>query len=87
MTTHDGDEAAECCRLLSFIVVSLINYEGTDPKKDILDTLGQNFKSDNLAVMCLARSEQEPAENMKTYNAKFNKSVKDRNWNWKQKDI
>jgi hypothetical protein len=40
MTTHDGDEAAECCRLLSFIVVSLINYEGTDPKKDILDTLG-----------------------------------------------
>ncbi len=57
LTTHDGDEAAECCRLVSFIIVSAINYEGEDPKKDILDKLGENFKSHNKAVMCMARSE------------------------------
>ena len=36
-TTHNGDEAAECCRLLSKIIVDQINREEfSDPKK-VLD--------------------------------------------------
>jgi len=43
MTTHDGAEAAECCRLLTFLIIKLINYEGENPKKDIFDKLGTEF--------------------------------------------
>eukprot|EP01096_Ripella_sp_DP13-Kostka_P005128 TRINITY_DN177_c0_g1_i1.p1 TRINITY_DN177_c0_g1~~TRINITY_DN177_c0_g1_i1.p1 ORF type:complete len:427 (-),score=133.25 TRINITY_DN177_c0_g1_i1:391-1548(-) len=28
-TTHQGDEAAECCRLLAWVIVTAINWEGT----------------------------------------------------------
>jgi ADP-ribosyl-[dinitrogen reductase] hydrolase len=32
-TTHNGDEAKECCRLLSWILVRLFERkEGSDPK-------------------------------------------------------
>jgi len=28
-TTHNGEEALECCRLLSFLCIKLLNYEGS----------------------------------------------------------
>ena len=41
--THNGLEAAECCRLITLIIIELINYEGSDPKKEILDKIGDKF--------------------------------------------
>lgn len=39
LTTHDGHEAAECCRLLAFLVVRAINHDAKDYKniREFLD--------------------------------------------------
>ncbi|KRX02733.1 ADP-ribosylation/Crystallin J1 [Pseudocohnilembus persalinus] len=85
LTTHNGEEAAECCRLLTFLVVKLINYQGSNPKQDIFDKELQNFKSQNPAVQALANSKQE--QNLEIYNKNYNKSIADRNWDWKNKEL
>ncbi|MDR1896987.1 MAG: ADP-ribosylglycohydrolase family protein, partial [Prevotellaceae bacterium] len=66
-TTHRGDEAAECCRLLTFLMVNLINGKNL---KESLEDLGKNFISKEKSVQCLANSEIEDND-------------PDRNWQWK----
>ena len=72
--THQGDEAAECCRLLTYIVVKILNREKDEKLNDILDKLDK-FETKEESVKCLAQSKQEKGDNP------------DRDWNWKKKDF
>jgi len=78
-TTHQGEEAAECSRLLSHIIVKGIHGDGT---KTFLDKLNESFSSTLYSVSCLAASKAEEAH---TDNAKL--KLEDRIWNWKDKDF
>ena len=71
LVTHQGDEAAACCELLTFIIIKLIN--GSE-LKDVLNKLGDEFKCEVESVNILAKSEQE------------NDDI-ERNWNWKDKNF
>eukprot|EP01120_Amphizonella_sp_Union-15-10_P001569 TRINITY_DN11727_c0_g1_i1.p1 TRINITY_DN11727_c0_g1~~TRINITY_DN11727_c0_g1_i1.p1 ORF type:complete len:423 (+),score=79.04 TRINITY_DN11727_c0_g1_i1:105-1373(+) len=73
-TTHQGEEAAECCRLMSHIIVKGIHGDGT---KDFLGDLSE-FQSAVYSIQCLASSK---AEETHESNAKLD--LIDRNWNWK----
>ena len=69
LSTHQGLEAKECCSLLTYIIVKIL--EGTEDLKKILDNLGDNFKTDVKSVECLAKSISEEGK-------------PDRDWNWKK---
>jgi len=43
--THNGIEAAECCRFLTFLLIKLYYYQGENPKK-VLDNAAQEFKTE-----------------------------------------
>lgn len=59
LTTHNGKEAAECCRLMASIIVNLINRpEGADGKAVLIATC-DSFKSREPSVECLARGKRE----------------------------
>ena len=75
--THQGNEAAECCRLLTYIIVKILNRkkEKEEKLKDFLDNNLQDFKTEEKSVKCLANSIEEDKENP------------DRDWNWKKKDF
>jgi len=80
--THQGAEAADCCRLLTYITVHLLKYRLNDKKyslKDILDYVGDSFCKkfpDSIeSVKCLAASKPETNG--------FRNIDEDRNWNWK----
>ncbi|KAL9648240.1 hypothetical protein ABK040_009244 [Willaertia magna] len=74
-TTHQGEEAAELCRLLAFLNIKAI--ERGDGKKEVLEVLNE-FTSPLYTVTCLAQSKKEEAH-------EENKTLKleDRDWNWK----
>lgn len=79
-TTHQGHEAAECCRLMTFVCCTAAqrrkqgrNYTA----RDILACLDQ-FESPIYSVQCLAKSMNEEAH---PSNAKL--TLADRRWNWK----
>jgi len=67
-TTHQGDEAAECCRLLTHIVINAIKGSGT---KEVLSNLSTSFTSPEKSVQCLAESKAEDPLDP------------DRDWDWK----
>ena len=69
--THQGDEAAECCRLLTYIIVKILNRK-EETLKNIIDNL-QDFKTPIESVKCLALSKEESKD-------------PDRDWNWKKVD-
>eukprot|EP01127_Copromyxa_protea_P020678 TRINITY_DN6936_c0_g1_i1.p1 TRINITY_DN6936_c0_g1~~TRINITY_DN6936_c0_g1_i1.p1 ORF type:complete len:426 (+),score=58.13 TRINITY_DN6936_c0_g1_i1:1042-2319(+) len=77
-TTHQGEEAAECCRLLTFVTMKFIAGE----KKEFLENLGEEFKTELYSVSCLAKSlhEQRNKENADL-------ALNDRNWNWKDPEF
>eukprot|EP01121_Diplochlamys_sp_Union-15-3_P020451 TRINITY_DN798_c0_g1_i1.p1 TRINITY_DN798_c0_g1~~TRINITY_DN798_c0_g1_i1.p1 ORF type:complete len:204 (+),score=45.76 TRINITY_DN798_c0_g1_i1:224-835(+) len=74
-TTHQGEEAAECARLLAHCIVKGIHGDGT---KKFLDDLPNSFKSPLYSVTCLAAAvcEEPHKENEKL-------KLEDRRWNWK----
>ena len=72
-TTHLGDEAADCARLLTWICVKAITFGG----KLVLQSL-HNFPAHLYSTRCLARSEQE--ERCED-NAEAN--LADRDWRWR----
>jgi len=71
-TTHQGLEAAECCRLLTHICIKAINGDGT---KNFLDNL--NFESNLYSINCLAKSECE-----KKHQENKDLKLEDRQWDW-----
>jgi ADP-ribosylglycohydrolase len=76
-TTHQGFEAYECCRLLTFIVIKALKHPGVTAK-EILENLNE-FEADTETVK---HSKDEPvsivllARSTKTANP-------DQNWDWK----
>jgi len=71
-TTHQGYEAAECCSLLTFIVVRALNGDGK--KETALDEKELDKFVTQLncpSVTYLAKSQNEPGDSP------------DRNWNWR----
>ena len=69
LTTHQGLEAMECCSLLTYIIVNILN--GGELKK-ILDELGENFKTDIESVKSLAKSEPNTDWDWKKENYRYN---------------
>ena len=66
LVTHRGDEARECCGLLTHIICKIFKGENL---KQILNNLGNTFKTDVQSVACLAYHKQE-------------KDDVNRNWDW-----
>ena len=66
LTTHQGIEAKECCSLLTHIIVKI--FEG-NKLKEILDTLGETFKTSEKSIEYLAKSIKEE---------------ENRDWDWKK---
>ena len=86
-TTHQGEEAGECCRLLAHIIVRAIASDASSPaarKEEVLGALGSgsdgDFSSELYSVSCLAASasEERCAENEGL-------DLKDRRWEWRKK--
>lgn len=82
--THDGIEASECCKLLTWLAIKGLNHpkKGFEVGREILDQLGNEFQSDVVSVRCLSRSEKELDYSV-YQNSQINKSIEDRNWDWK----
>ena len=74
-TTHQGDEAAECCKMMSHIIHFSMK-EGKRDKTD-LDKIS-SFQSDLYSVCCLRDSKKE-----EKHSSNSNMDLDDRNWNWK----
>lgn len=95
--THTGEEAAECCRLLTHLIIKLIqrkdNSSNVSDIKISIDDALKDFTSPVYTVECLKNSKMEDEEIFKQkiinkeYNKKYSKSVADRNWNWKEKNF
>jgi len=84
-TTHQGDEAAELCRLLTFLIVHAIksDIENGDQLRDyILNDVILKFETPLYSVRCLSRAMNEERD---PSNENFDLS--DRNWAWKEKDF
>lgn len=79
-TTHKGDEAAELCRLLTFICTGFINGAG----RVLLDDL-RGFTSPSYTVTCLANAECEERHEQNSHPV-FG-GLDRRRWNWRTKDF
>jgi len=83
-TTHQGEEAAEACQLVTFLIVSAIQNPTWDLKA-LLEKLETDFKPKLYSVSCLARSEHE---DLSHYTQQEIQSLKlkseDRDWRWKE---
>lgn len=86
LTTHQGEEAAECARLLAHIIVSAINHPSDKSRvvkqevlTDLLSEAGPCvFSTDLYSVSCLANSMAEAR-----HESNEGAELVDRNWNWK----
>jgi len=77
LTTHQGDEAAECARAMAHVILKAMAGGG----KAVLATLGEDFKTDLKSVNCLIKSLQEDATPGRNWD------LADRNWNWKDSNF
>ena len=77
LITHQGYEAAGCCKLITFIIIKILYSKTSQYKvnlKDLLDDLKDHFRCEYMSVCYLAHSKQEGND-------------KNRNWNWKDKNF
>jgi len=92
-TTHQGTEAAECCRLLTYVCLRGFYGNGTKDflNEDFIDSEDfkfndqitiPKFQTDVYSIQCLASSQQE-----KKHKENKNFNLQDRNWNWKSEDF
>jgi len=77
-TTHQGDEAAELCRLLTFVCCKGIE---TGNKDKVFEALEKEFVSNLYSVNCLAKSVAE-----ERHQENNGLDLDDRDWNWKKAD-
>jgi len=94
--THQGTEAAECCRLMAHIMVRGLAGEDLHT---VLDSLATSFKTDCPGVSALAQSmqeilvpEDEEGKEADTAADSADTAAEpqmdpDRNWNWKADDF
>mmetsp|Transcript_10851 Transcript_10851/g.9376 ORF Transcript_10851/g.9376 Transcript_10851/m.9376 type:complete len:235 (+) Transcript_10851:551-1255(+) len=84
-TSHNGEEASECSRLLSFLCWHFLNSNSPDECKEIMDKkLPVEFKSPLYSLEMMAKSQKESEDKFKP--DPYNQTVDDRNWNWKDKN-
>ena len=76
-TTHQGDEAAECCAVMTWLAVRAMREPALDARA-LLELLPQ-FESALYSVQCLVNSRQEERH---PSNAST-QDLADRNWNWR----
>jgi ADP-ribosyl-[dinitrogen reductase] hydrolase len=74
-TTHQGHEAAELCRLLTFVCHKGIE---TGNKDRVFEAIEKEFNSPLYTVTCLAKSQEE-----ERHEENKHLKLKERNWNWK----
>lgn len=84
-TTHQGEESAECCRLMSFYIILFLtsdndNESFEERKNRVFNAARVHFSSPLYSINCLVRSEKEEGE-------KCELNPKDREWNWKDEDF
>jgi ADP-ribosyl-[dinitrogen reductase] hydrolase len=79
-TTHQGVEAAECCRLMAWLC-SKAAQEKPHNVREFLERVAAEFETPEYSVSWLARS---AAEERRPSNEKF--ELEDRNWNWRDAD-
>eukprot|EP01130_Rhizamoeba_saxonica_P011617 TRINITY_DN4829_c0_g1_i2.p1 TRINITY_DN4829_c0_g1~~TRINITY_DN4829_c0_g1_i2.p1 ORF type:complete len:383 (-),score=78.72 TRINITY_DN4829_c0_g1_i2:1761-2909(-) len=77
LSTHQGIEAAECARLLAFLIIKGLKGDGT---KEFLEDLS-DFTSNVYSIQCLVNS---LSEDICEHNQGLD--IRDRNWNWKSSD-
>ena len=80
-TTHQGDEAAECCAAMTWITVTAMNNPAMGAK-ELLDRLGREFHSNFYSVQCLVQSRKE-----ERHPSNENQELVNRNWNWRDPDF
>jgi ADP-ribosyl-[dinitrogen reductase] hydrolase len=80
-STHNGYEASALCQLLTFLVIRFLELETPADCKDLLDSIEDEFKTDNSAVETLMKSEVE--EDFSEYYGKYCTGSEDRDWNWR----
>ena len=93
-TTHSGEEAYDCCVVLSFLII--LNIKNSSSRKQVnnkklLDDNMELLSEQNDLKFCypvkkLIKSEKEDKDTFEKNNyyvKEFNKSVDDRDWNWK----
>jgi ADP-ribosyl-[dinitrogen reductase] hydrolase len=88
-TTHDGKEAAECCRLLSFLTIKLIKRPEKTSFIEIFENIEKEFETSCTGVKAMAESRIETKEEWEkeNYINYFNQEPEDRNWNWRTKSL
>ncbi len=79
-TTHQGDEAAECCAIMSWLAVLAMN--NPDLSKDQLLARLPEFPSEFYSIQCLINSRQEERR-----ESNQSSMLEDRNWNWKEENF
>lgn len=79
-TTHQGDEAAECCAIMTWLAIQAMN-EPNVGMKELLGRLPQ-FESPFYSIQCLVNSRKE-----ERCEANKHLDLKDRNWNWKSPEF
>lgn len=78
-TTHGGDEAAELCRLLTFICIHFIRGSGREFLEDL-----SAFRTPLYSVSCLAAAQCEE-EHEQNANPIFG-GLENRRWDWRSRE-
>ncbi|KRX10587.1 ADP-ribosylation/Crystallin J1 [Pseudocohnilembus persalinus] len=89
LATHNGLQAAECCQVMSYLIIKLINCEiQLENNKDVQELLDQIFEQmskdieiQDEGVLCLIKSQQQ----LNFEKDEHNQVLEDVNWNWKSK--
>jgi ADP-ribosyl-[dinitrogen reductase] hydrolase len=91
-TTHSGTEAAQCCQVLTYLIIKNINDDSKLSAKKKLKIHMKELEEEKNLKFChsvnkLITSDKdtktEYENNKKDYHPIFNKDENDRNWNWK----
>lgn len=82
-TTHQGEEAADCCRVMAFIIVKAVHSSEVPNAKVFLDSLDMSellphLKTEGGKNLALSKREEKIKE-----ATPFCQGPEDRDWNWK----
>jgi ADP-ribosylglycohydrolase len=94
LITHQGEEAAGCCQLLTFIIIKILNTKIERCYPAVIDEI--NIDKDNIDNN--EKSLRNILDNLEDFqcncisvkylaNSQIEQNEKKRNWNWKDKDF
>lgn len=85
-SSHNGEEASECSRLLSFVAYHFLQCDSPEAcKKFMKEELGEKFDSPLYSLKMMAKSKIEEEEHFVKDN--YNETLDDRNWNWQDSNF